>query len=458
MTSRSKSILAAALKNYNAQTNADTMVPATSGLGLCTESDSDAEPFSPDVSEYSPSSESDDTDADANEVLDGMEETPTRTKQPRKRLRQPEKWKRNISKIKRQHGEAYISSRKKFVPGACMRDACTLTCRKKCYQKFSYEERLSIFRRYYDLETYERKRDFIHTNTEKIDKKVATQQASRRNFTVIFYLRKEKTNEKVKVCKTMFLNTFGIRKGVVDIAMTKRTKENTSESDKRGRHIKKQTTHEIVSSVRNHIESFPVVESHYCRSDSKRKYLDPSLNINVMYEMDKQSRQEHNLDVAKPCAYRKIFSEEYNLGFHRPKKDQCRIYWKSYVDSTLTVRKEDINGEAVSWQKMCWLNFTKERPFVIRFKQKNFKEEFRSLDCTKRTRNKSDFRVVERKPLYVEALPISKEKYIDLNSLFTSVPPAISSEYKSFYENIPHKENTKSKKLQESQGSGSESD
>lgn len=692
----------------------DITMPSTSGLnqGVCigSESESDAEPFSPDVSEYCPSTESDDTDLDKNKgsqtsaklpnmevqniiepeylvedaqapepldpqlVLDGMQETPTRTEKPRKRLRQSEKWKRNISKFKKQHGEAYISSRNKFVPGACMRDPCTITCRKKCFQKISDEERLAIFRRYYELDSYERKRDFIHSNTEKIIKINTTKEASRRNFTVFFYLPTE--TEKVKVCKTMFLNTLGIRKGVVDIAMTKRTKENTSEPDNRGRHIKKQTNQEIVNSVRNHIGRFPVVESHYCRSDTKRKYLDPSLNINIMYEMYKQSREESELEVAKPHAYRKIFNEEYNLGFHRPKKDQCRIClnyktsgnieeatyqlhllsknearqekrndkeraqqnhnyvslnfdlqqvllaptdprnnalfykqrlktfnftiynvasqqgdcfmwtetngkrgsceiatclyeyfqslseeinhiscfsdrcggqnlnrfvatmcltavqelphlktidlkflvvghsemqcdsmhsaitteqnrvgkvnwpadwktiarsarrkgdkpyivhdmsfenfidWKSYADNNLTIRKEDVKGEAVSWQKMCWLNFSKDRPFVMRFKEK-FEEEFRTLDCTKRTRSKSGFRLVEKKCLYIEALPISNEKYTDLNSLFTLVPPAISLEYKPFYENIPHKEhpknkkNKKSRESQESEESGS---
>lgn len=44
---------------------------------------------------------------------------------------------------------------------------------------------------------------------------------------------------KIKVCKTIFLNTLGLRKGVVDIAMTKRNHKNSSEPNRRGRHINK---------------------------------------------------------------------------------------------------------------------------------------------------------------------------------------------------------------------------
>lgn len=44
---------------------------------------------------------------------------------------------------------------------------------------------------------------------------------------------------KKKVCKAMFINTLGIKKGVVDIAMAKRSKENISVPDGRGKEIVK---------------------------------------------------------------------------------------------------------------------------------------------------------------------------------------------------------------------------
>lgn len=197
--------------------------------------ESDDEPFSLDHSEYEPDSISSSSVSGA-ENLDGMEEFPVITDKSRKRKRCAKDWKRNIAKARRQRGEAYLSSRGKHVPGVCMKDPCSPKCRQKCGERISNNERLLIFKRYYELKTYERKRDFINGHTEKKLKKWHTKQNSRRKSTIIFYL--PINQEKVKVCKTMFINTLGIRKGVVDIAMQKKTSENTTQEDQRGKHKK----------------------------------------------------------------------------------------------------------------------------------------------------------------------------------------------------------------------------
>lgn len=50
--------------------------------------------------------------------------------------------------------------------------------------------------------------------------------------------------------------------------------------DKRGHKIPpNKTSEEWISKIKLHIESFPTMESHYCRKDSKKKYLDPTLTI-----------------------------------------------------------------------------------------------------------------------------------------------------------------------------------
>src|SRR5690606_17274172 len=46
-----------------------------------------------------------------------------------------------------------------------------------------------------------------------------------------------------------------------------------------GKHIKKKVSPDDKNFVRKHINTFPRVESHYCRSDTKKEYLDPSLSI-----------------------------------------------------------------------------------------------------------------------------------------------------------------------------------
>ncbi|KAI4463202.1 dna-directed rna polymerases i ii and iii subunit rpabc2 [Holotrichia oblita] len=123
----------------------------------------------------------------------------------------------------------------------------------------------------------------------------------------------------------MFINTLGIRKGVVDIAMQNRMEENISAVDHRGKGAKKATPPETLQGVRNHIERFPVMASHYCREKTQRKYLPSDFNITIMYTMYKEDCTEKNLAYVSSSMYRKIFCEEYNLDFYRPRKDQCRL-------------------------------------------------------------------------------------------------------------------------------------
>ena len=65
------------------------------------------------------------------------------------------------------------------------------------------------------------------------------------------------------------------------------------------------------------------MESHYCRADTSRKYLEPGLSVIKMDELYKEKCKEEHLTPVSSQIYRKIFATEYNLGFHHPRKDQC---------------------------------------------------------------------------------------------------------------------------------------
>ena len=67
---------------------------------------------------------------------------------------------------------------------------------------------------------------------------------------------------------------------------------------------------------------FPVVESHYCRESSKRRFLSSDLNVTKMFEPFKK---EHKDAPVKEHFCRSIFNQHFNLGFHQPKIDQCEI-------------------------------------------------------------------------------------------------------------------------------------
>ncbi|XP_050308273.1 uncharacterized protein LOC126744763 [Anthonomus grandis grandis] len=94
--------------------------------------------------------------------------------------------------------------------------------------------------------------------------------------------------------------------------------------------------------IRQHILTFPSVESHYCRASSTKKYLEPSLNLSIMHRMYKETCITKNFKPVSFEKYRQIF-QEYNLGFFKPKKDQCRrcLAQNSLTEQDKSLQKDE---------------------------------------------------------------------------------------------------------------------
>ena len=105
----------------------------------------------------------------------------------------------------------------------------------------------------------------------------------------------------------------------------KSSDEGILESEKRGKHKNRpnRVSEAIRSSVKEHIESYPVVESHYCRKSTKKTFLDVGTSLTGMYEKYKGARTEKNEDFSSEHFYKKTFNYSFNIDFHKPKKDLC---------------------------------------------------------------------------------------------------------------------------------------
>lgn len=89
----------------------------------------------------------------------------------------------------------------------------------------------------------------------------------------------------------------------------------------RGKHPAHYRTQDSsVEYVKDHITSFPCVESHYTRKDTQRKYLDASLTVTKMYQLYKQKCKEDSVNPVSCRKYRDIFSSNFNLSFHNLKR------------------------------------------------------------------------------------------------------------------------------------------
>lgn len=106
------------------------------------------------------------------------------------------------------------------------------------------------------------------------------------------------------------------------LLMKSKTISKSLPQDKRGKHTAYNKTEYLkVLEVKNFINLFPCYESHYSRMKNlERKYLAPSLNIKIMYNLYKNK-------ISNPVSYyifQEVFNKQFNLHFHAPISDSCK--------------------------------------------------------------------------------------------------------------------------------------
>ncbi|VEN39635.1 unnamed protein product, partial [Callosobruchus maculatus] len=202
----------------------------------------------------------------------------------KRRYRCPVSWKRNIAKAKRNCAKEYVNSTGKIVPMREMRAPCESSCRRKCTEKIGHEHRCLMFKKFWEMSSYSRQSAFIGTHVKRIPKKrqvIKENDAASRRTCTLSYTLPLTDNQDVEICKTMFINTLGITDMWVTTALKKvdASEVGTVTPDKRGVHNNRpnKISNDVKMSIKQHIEMFPTVESHYCRARTTKRYLEQGL-------------------------------------------------------------------------------------------------------------------------------------------------------------------------------------
>lgn len=247
--------------------------------------------------------------------------TPPKLIRTRKKKCNPKTWKRNIAKDRKRSGLEYTSCTGKTMNAKSVKPIDCSKCRFRCSDKMSEEDRKDIFSLYYGMSSYEHQRQFLcqMIDSENPKRCIGKKTVSRQfHFTI--------QEKRVRVCREFFLRTLDIGKKTIELSMSKKVLGAFSSTDKRGKQCSANTTpDEITNSVKEHIKSFPTMESHYCRKDSKKQYLSQDLNIRKMWMLYQHGRKSKNLPAVKEAKYREIFCNDFNLSFFKPKHDQCSL-------------------------------------------------------------------------------------------------------------------------------------
>ena len=149
--------------------------------------------------------------------------------------------------------------------------------------------------------------------------------------------------KKNPMCKTFFLQTLGISALMVETAFRKQNEAGISVPDQRGRQPSANSLKDQRKIIKEHINSFPRVPSHYCRKETGKEFLKSNMTIEKMYSLYKETREQSGAQPASKWIYRDVLVTEFDISFHHRNKDQCAMC-TSYRNST-DEEKERMQGE-----------------------------------------------------------------------------------------------------------------
>lgn len=246
------------------------------------------------------------------------------------------------------------------------------TCRYKCHNKFSDEERKVLCQSYWKLTDFRRQKDFLlnHITTKTPERRrYRNNNRPPRKYSKQYYF--EKNKDKLRVCQAFFLKTLNISNDVVLNAFSHKGPAGTYiGEDKRGKSKPgNKTPDDVVADIKSHIESFPTNESHHARKSTRKKYLDSTLSISKMYSLYKEKCEQGKKQAASFITYKRIFGKDYNLSFFKPKKDLCQICEKN-KNKPVTADYQQENDESylshLRRKEDCYAEKKKDKERAIR--------------------------------------------------------------------------------------------
>ncbi|CAB3231933.1 unnamed protein product [Arctia plantaginis] len=250
-------------------------------------------------------------------------------KSGRKRMRNESCWKKNIVKRLKNTGKSYKSTAtKKVEPERKMQKPCNEKCRLRCSTTFTEMDRKMLFDEYWQIGDVEKHWNYLSNCMTAIKPKYryvregGTRNKREYNNALFFTLG----GEKVRVCKLFFKNTLGITDRPIRTVMFKRNKlaGTILAGDTRGKHSNHPKIDESIrSAIKTHIESITKIDSHYTRANTSKEFIDGSRTIAEVHKDYVDISKRQNVPYGNYMLFYKIFTEDYNISFFKPKKDRC---------------------------------------------------------------------------------------------------------------------------------------
>ena len=227
-------------------------------------------------------------------------------------------------------GLEYDMGKGKVGTARTVKQGCNpVTCKRKCKTKIHHDSREKLMKSFWKLGSAQLRWAYISKTVKSkppIYQKPGAIKHKTNSKTYCFEIE----DREFMVCKKFYLDTLDISQSLVDIALAKKDEVGCVGSSNRS--ANKKSKSQDADEIKKHIASFPAVESHYCRKRTTKKYLAPGLSLNEMYRLYCKMRTEENAEhISSKSTYKRVFFNNFNLGFYKPKKDagantHLRIY------------------------------------------------------------------------------------------------------------------------------------
>jgi len=171
----------------------------------------------------------------------------------------------------------------------------------------------------------------------------------RKQFSFAYYVKSSTVGD-IRICKEAFLHVHGLQdsRGRLENILSDIAKgSSVPTADKRGKHNSRpnKTPVDVAECVKMHISSFPTYQSHYSRRDNiSRVYLGQELTIAKMHRLYMETADEKNWPRVSLDVYRRIFCENFNMGFRLPQTDTCKVCDKFSIDIQSASNEADLSN------------------------------------------------------------------------------------------------------------------
>lgn len=301
------------------------------------------------------------TNLDSDNIVEAGQNEKTR-----KRTRNPEKHKSFLQKLKVQKGLEHETKSGKVIEKKTFHEQTKCHCKKNCVKKISVVRQKQIFETFYDLKNWSQKNLYLRSLVKRLPVKDDLRSVKcipkKANYK---YFLANTHGEQEEVCSRFFLQCLQVSSSSV-YRIIKSVTTNESAKELRGQFPTRKTSKRDLQFVKSFIQRFPCYSSHYGRSQSNKRYLNPNMNIIRMYKEYCIVCEFEKRKSISEWKFRHIFNTSFNLAFHPKKVDTCRKCDKFRVE----IESERTN----TVNKLFLIEQKKEHDQIVYRTWKNFDE------------------------------------------------------------------------------------